>query len=126
MWQLRDRTDWLFTDNLILILPNLTLALIAFVLTPSIKEGHTDIRRYCYDGAPWIFGLSAAYIVCETINTKNELGTPFSDPRNAIRAAAFSRMIALAAWKNDLFHKIAVSLGYALLAAWILVTMFRM
>jgi uncharacterized membrane protein len=94
--QLQDRTDWLFTDNLILIFPNLILALIAFVLTPSVKDGDADIKRYYYDNSPWIFGLGAAYIVGVVINTKNALGTPFLDPRNAIRVSAMLLMIVLA------------------------------
>ena len=124
LWRLRERTDWIFTDNLILILPFLLLALIAYIYTPTISEGKGDVKRYYYDNAPWIFGFGAAYVVAVIINTNNALGTPFLDPTNSIRVTGMLLMISLAISKNEMFHKAAVFVAYVLLAAWIVFTMF--
>ncbi len=58
LWRLRDRTEWLFSDYLLLIAPYLLLSFIAYVLTPSIKEGKTDIKRYYYDNSRWFLASS--------------------------------------------------------------------
>ena len=124
LWRLRDRTDWLFTDNLLLILPFLLLAFLAYVFTPTISDGKGDVKRYYFDNAPWFFGLSAAYLLAVIINTNNALGTPFLDATNIIRVSGLLLMIVLAVWPNERFHKAAVGLAYVLLATWIGVTMF--
>lgn len=124
LWRLREKTDWLFTDNLFLIMPYLLLALIAYVSTPTISDGKGDVKRYYFDNAPWIFGFGAAYIVALIINTKIVLGITLSDPTNIIRYAGTVLMVALATWRNELFHQLAIAVAYVLLAAWILLTLF--
>ena len=39
LWVLRSRPEWTFPGYLMLIIPYLTLALIAYVLTPELAEG---------------------------------------------------------------------------------------
>lgn len=124
LWQLHERTDWLFTDNLSLIFPYLLLVLIAYVLTPTITDGKGDVKRYYFDNAPWIFGLGAGYLAAAIINTRNALITPFLDLTNIIRVAAMLMTVALAIWRNELFHIVAAALAYVLLATWIVFTMY--
>lgn len=124
LWRFRDKTDWLFTDNLFLILPYLLLALIAYVSTPTISDGKGDVKRYYLDNAPWIFGFGAAYIVAVIINATVVLGTKLQDPTNIIRYSAIVLLAALAIWRNELFHKLAIAVAYILLAAWISFTLF--
>lgn len=123
LWRFRERTEWTFFDNLLLIWPYLMLALVAYVLAPSISNGQNDIKHYYYKNTPWIFGFSAVYVASVIINTKNALGMPFLDPTNIIRVLAIILMIAVAAWKNELFHKTAVAFTYVLMAAWIVLTL---
>jgi len=33
-------------------------------------------------------------------------------------------MVALAIWRNELFHKVAAALAYVFLATWIVLTMY--
>ena len=124
LWRLRERTDWLFSDNLFLILPFLLLALMAYVFTPTIRDGKGDVRQYYYDNAPWIFGIGCSYVVAVIINTNVVLGTRFLDPTNIIRYTAILLLSALAIWRKEWLHKLAVGLAYLLLALWIMLTMF--
>ncbi len=123
MWRLRHKTDWTFLDNLIQLFPYMLLALIAYVLTPRLTDGQTDIREYYYKNAPWVFGLGAVFLFGLMINTRNALDTPLFDVSNLIRAVAILLLIALATWRNEMFHKVAVITAYALLGTYISVTL---
>lgn len=126
LWRVNERTDWTFADNLLFLLPFLLLALLAYVLTPSIPGGQRDIRHYYFRNAPWVFGIAAAYLAVQIFNTSNVVGIPLLDPTNGIRVAAIALMIVLATWKNKLFHKLSVVFAYLLLAAWITTTFFTL
>jgi len=126
LWRVNERTDWTFFDNLLFLLPFLLLALLAYVLTPSIAGGQKDMRDYYFRNAPWIFGISAAYLVVQVFNTRNVLGVPLLDPTNGIRFSAVILMVVLATWRNEIFHKVATAIAYVLLIAWIMTTFFAL
>ena len=126
LWRFQGITDWTFIDNLILILPYLLLALIAYVLTPSSSKDQTDVRSYYYKNAPWIFGLGAVFVASLIVNTRNALGTPLLDMTNVVRVLAIILMVALATVKNERFHIAAVILAYLLLATYIPLAMFAL
>jgi hypothetical protein len=126
LWRVSDRTEWTFFDNLLFIFPFLLLALLAYVLTPSISNGQRDIKAYYYGNAQWIFGIGAIYIVVQIFNTNNVLDMSLIDPANSIRFLAIAILVLLAVWRNEIFHKVAAAASYILLTAWIASTYFAL
>ncbi len=126
LWVLRSLPEWTFPGYLMLIVPYLTLALIAYVLTPELAEGERDIRRYYYDNSRWLFSLVAVYMVTWSIFSHTVVDYPLFDMRALIRYATVSLMVVLAAWKNERFHIAAVALSYLLLISWVAVAVFTL
>ena len=126
LWRLRDRTEWTFGDNLILILPYMVLALVAYVLTPSSSGSQKDIREYYWRNSPWFFGLCATFLAALMINTRNIMDTPTFHYTNYIRTAGIALMIALAVSRNEKFHKAAVLIAFLLLTLYIARTQFSL
>ncbi len=126
LWILRERTDWTFPEYLVLIIPYLTIALIAYVSTPSLEDGDRDIERYYYDNSPWIFSLAAVYLTSWVVFSYTVTGDPIFDLGGIFRFTGLFLMVSLAVWKNPRFHLAAVVLAYMLMAAWIMVTVFAL
>ncbi len=126
LWVLRERTEWTFPEYLTLIVPYLTVALIAYVLTPSLENGERDIKRYYYDNSPWLFSLGAVYLASWMVFSTTVSGNSIFEPGGTFRLAGLLLMVVLAVWKNELFHVAAVVLAYLLLAAWVAVTVFSL
>ena len=55
LWVLRVRTEWNFVEYMVLMIPYLTLALIAYILTPKFEDSDRDIKRYYFNNSPWLF-----------------------------------------------------------------------
>ncbi len=126
LWVLRERTEWTFPEYLSLIVPYLTVALIAYVLTPSLEDEDRDIKRYYYDNSPWIFSLGAVYLASWMVVSITVSGNSIFEPGATFRFAGLLLMVVLAVWKNEFFHVAAVVLAYLLLAAWVAVTVFSL
>ncbi len=126
LWALRERTGWNFIEYLVLIVPYLTLALIAYVLTPSLQNGERDIKRYYYDNSPWIFALAAVYIASATLFAYVVRGDPILDLRNVIRFSAVLLFVVLAVWRNERLHMAATAVGFLLLMGWVAVSLFSL
>lgn len=126
LWVLRSRPEWTFPAYVMLVVPYLTLALIAYVLTPALTEGERDIKRYYYDTSRWLFSLAAVYLATWSIFSLAVLGSPFNNTADVIRHAALILMVSLAVWRNQRLHIAAVALSYLLLAAWVAVEVFTL
>lgn len=126
LWVLRDSTDWTFIKYLLLIVPFLTLSLIAYLMTPSLQDKDADIRRHYWDNARWIFALASFYMCSAMTFSVVIVGNPLLELRNTIRVGALVLTISLAIWQNEKFHAIAAVAAGLLLASWIGVSMFSL
>ena len=126
LWVLRDNTGWTFFKYLLLILPFLTLSLIAYLLTPPLSDGATDIRQHYWDNARWFFSLAAFYLCAALAFSSVIVGQELLAIRNTIRIGGLLLMISLAVWQNEKYHAVAALIGGALLSTWIVVTMFSL
>lgn len=123
LWAYRERTVWTFLEYIALMVPYLTLALMAYILTPNFEDDEKDIKRYYLDNSRWFFSLGAFYLASWMFFSYAVLGNPIDEPGSLPRFAGLLLMLALARWKNERFHMTAVFLTYFLLVAWIVVTM---
>lgn len=123
LWVLRERTEWTFLEYLSLMVPYLTLALIAYILTPNFEEDERDIKRYYFDNSRWVFSLAAFYLASWMLFSYAVLRNPIDEPGSMSRLFGFLLMLCLAAWKNERFHAVAAMLAYVLLIVWLVVTL---
>lgn len=126
LWILRDRTDWTFDQYLLLILPFLTLALIAYLMTPSLRAGDNDIKQHYWDNSRWMFSLGAVYMFAAMTFSFAIVGDEFLELRNTIRVGALVLMVSLAVWQNEKFHAAAAIVASALLISWIGISMYTL
>ena len=122
LWILRDRMEWTFVEYMVLMLPYLTLALMAYIMTPKFDDEEKDIKRYYFDNSRWIFALGAFYLAAWMTFSYAVLGNPIDEPGSLYRFTGLLLMLALSAWKNERFHVAAVVLAYLLMVAWLAVT----
>jgi hypothetical protein len=106
LWQLSERTGWTFPEYLALVVPFLTLALMAYILTPKLDEPGKDIRSHYFDNSRWFF----SYVV---------IGKPINEPGSPYRFAGIMLMLVLASWRNERVHVVTLVLAYFLMAAWL-------
>ena len=126
LWLLRDRASWTFFEYLCLIVPYLLAAMLAYLLTPKFDDGERDIRLYYYDNSSWFFTLAACYIGTWMLFAYIVSGEGFFDPGSIMRYLGIGLMLALASWKNEYFHALAVVAAYLLLTFWIGTQVFRL
>ncbi len=126
LWTLQDRAEWTFPAYLLLIAPYLTVALIAYMLTPALADGEMDIRRYYYENSRWFFLLAAVYLTTWTIFAVTVLDQPLIDVSSMIRFAGLVLMVVLAGWRNEHFHIAAAVLSYLLFMAWVGINTFTL
>ena len=126
LWVLRERTEWTFIEYLLMIVPFLTLSLIAYLMTPSLKDDDTDIRQHYWDNSRWMFSLAAVYMFFAMIFSFAIVGDELLELRNTIRVGALALMAALAVWKNEKFHTVSAVVACGLLVSWIGVSMFTL
>jgi hypothetical protein len=125
-WILRDRTGWTFFDYFLWIFPYLTVSLVAYVLTPSLRSGERDIKRHYFDQTGWIFSLAAVYVGSAMLFSIVVVGDPVVYSGNLIRLAGLTLMVLLANWRNERFHRAAVVLAYVLLITWVVIKRFTL
>ena len=126
LWILRERTEWTFFEYLFLLIPFLTMALIAYLMTPSLKDDDKDIRKHYWENSRWIFSLASVYMFFATLFRFIIVGDEILQLRNTIQFAAFTLMVALAVWKNEKFHTAAAFVASALLISWVGISMFTL
>lgn len=124
LWILRDRAEWAFPGYLLLIVPYLTIALIAYVMTPAFSDGERDVKRYYVDNSRWFFSLGAVYLASWSVFSLTIAGESLLDPGSLIRYAGIVLLVTLAVWRNERFHVAGVALSYVLLLAWVAITTF--
>ncbi|MDX1406387.1 MAG: hypothetical protein R3192_17785 [Woeseiaceae bacterium] len=123
LWVLREHPQWTFLQYMVLMVPYLTLALIAYILTPNFDDGERDIKHYYFENSRWIFSLAAFYFASWTFFSLLVLGNPIDEPGSLTRFCGMALMLALAIWNNERFHAAAVIVAYLLQAIWLLVTL---
>jgi hypothetical protein len=126
LWVLRDRTEWTFIEYLVMIVPFLTVSLIAYLMTPSLRNDDRDIKRHYWDNSRWMFSLAAVYMFFAMGFSFVIVGDDLLELRNTIRVGALILMVALAVWQNEKFHAMAAIVAGALLVSWIGVTAFTL
>lgn len=119
LWMQRERTSWTFPEYLMLMVPYLTLALIAYILTPRLDDEDKDIKQYYFDNSAWIFSLAALYLASWIVFSTLVSHAPSDEKGSLTRLAGLVLMVALAVWRNEYFHIAAVTLSYVLLFSWI-------
>lgn len=125
LWHVVDRPAWTFPEYLVLIAPFLILAVIAYVLTPSLQGDNRDIREHYWSNSGWVFSLAALYVLIAITYTVVIVGDDLLQWRNTIRAGGFLLLLSLALWRNEKFHALAVIIGAAILISWVSVSLFR-
>ena len=126
LWILRERTDWTFIEYLLLIIPFLTASLIAYVMTPSLKNGRTDIRKHYYDHARWTYSLTAFYVASAMFFSIFVAGESVTEMKVLIRLGAIVLMLTLAFNRNEKIHAAAAVAASAMLAGWIGISMYSL
>ena len=126
LWVIRDNADWSFFKYLLLILPFLTLSLIAYLLTPPLNDDDADIKKHYWDNARWMFSLAAFYLCVGMAFSFVIVGEEIMALRNTIRISGLLLMLSLAIWLNEKFHAVAAFIGGGLLISWIVLTMFSL
>lgn len=119
LWSLSDQTSWTFPGYLALSLPFLTLALMAYILTPNMDESHCDVRQHYFEICRWFFSLAAFYLVSWAFYTHGVEGNSLATPGSGYRFAGIALMSALAVWSDERFHSLAAVVAYLLMTAWL-------
>ena len=123
MWLVRDLEDWSFLDVMMAIIPYSLLALMSHILTPSVAEGHRDLRKYYFDNSSWMFGVATVFLVTLMLNTLNLRGFPPLGIGDLLRVIGIAIMVVLASWKNERFHVFAMVSAYVLMSVYISLTL---
>ena len=55
LWDLNEQPEWMFGEYLTLVIPFLTLALMAYILTPNFDDPDEDVKRHYFDTSRWFF-----------------------------------------------------------------------
>ena len=125
LWTLNERIGWTFPQYLALVVPFLTLALMAYILTPNLDDpDEEDIKRHYFDIARWFFSLGALYLAAWALFSYVVLGTPINEPGSPYRFTGIVLMLVLAGWPNERVHVVTVFLAYLLMAAWLAAVVF--
>lgn len=80
LWVERERTEWTFLEYLSLMVPYLTLALIAYIFTPKLDDKDEDIKRYYFDNSRWVFSLGAVYLASWMLFSNVVMGNSLNEP----------------------------------------------
>jgi hypothetical protein len=124
LWALNEQTGWTFPQYLALGVPFLTIALMAYILTPNLDEAEADIRRHYFDISRWFFSLGAFYLVAWAFFSYAVLGSPVNEPGSPYRFMGIILMLVLAGSQNERVHIVTVFLAYVLMAAWLAAVVF--
>ena len=118
LWDLNEYT-WTFVKYLALIVPFLTLAQMAYLLTPSFDEPDANVKHHYFDSSRWFFALGAFYLAAWAFFSYVILGSPLDEPGSQYRFLGIVLMIVLAVFPNERLHVIAVVLAYLMMGAWL-------
>ncbi len=119
LWTLNERIGWTFPQYLALVVPFLTLALMAYILTPNLDEPHKDIRRHYFENSRWFFSLGAFYLAAWAFFSYVVLGNSINEPGSPYRFTGLILMLVLAGWRNERAHVVTVFLAYLLMVSWL-------
>ncbi len=124
LWELSETPEWTFVEYLALVVPFLTLALMAYILTPNLDDPEGDIRSHYLEIAPWFFALAAFYLATWAFYSYVIRAYPINEPGSAYRFIGIALMTTLAMWKNERVHIAAVALAYVLMSLWLAAAVF--
>ena len=124
LWDLSEQPSWTFPSYLALVVPFLTLALMAYILTPGLDESDGGIKQHYFENARWFFGLGAFYLAAWAFYSYVVIGSPISEPGSVYRFAGIALMAALAIWTSERMHKVTVFIAYLLMVGWLLAAVF--
>ncbi len=124
LWDLNEQDGWTFPQYLALVFPFLTLALMAYILTPNLDDPDEDIKKHYFETSGWFFSLGAIYLSAWAFYSYVIIGTPINEPGSPYRLAGIVLMLILAGWRNERVHGIAVLLAYLLMGAWLAAVVF--
>lgn len=124
LWKLSERTGWTFPEYLALVVPFLTLALMAYILTPNLEEPDEDIRKHYFDNSRWFFSLGAFSLAAWAFFSYVVVGESIYEPGSPYRFTGIILMLVLAGWRNERVHVLTVFLAYLLMAAWLAAVVF--
>ena len=124
LWDLSERAGWTFYEYLALVVPFLTLALMAYILTPNFSDPDEEIRKHYLDTHRWFFALGAFYLAAWAFYSYVVLGNPVSEPGSAYRFVGIVLMALLAVSSNERLHAVVAVLAYVLMGAWLAAAVF--
>ena len=123
-WKYREAADLGYFDFLAVLSEPILLVLMAFVLTPHPGElGGRDLRAEYFRNRRWIFGLAALLLVELALVDAVVGHQPLWQPKNAIRAVAVGVLVTLAISARERLHAAFLASAYALLFAFVLLTL---
>jgi hypothetical protein len=116
-WDLRSHEFTSVLELLVLVLPRLLFVLVAFILSPPIREGETlDLRMYYFRQVRWVAPLLAVQMIAFGAAFALFSVQPLASGPNAARMLAAGVFVYLAFSKNARLHEAAVvGLGCLLL-----------
>ena len=122
LWPYSDQLSWSFPGYLALVLPFLTLALMAYLLTPKLEDPGGDVRQHYWENSSWIFSLGAAYLAGWALFSHVVVGNPLNEPGSVPRIVGIALMVLLALSRNERVHYVAVALAYIVMGVWLVRT----
>lgn len=123
LWDYNEHPEWVFAEYVVLVLPFLTLSLMAYVLTPKFGDRalDLDVKAHYFGNARWVFTLGSLYVMLWMLYAYVMLGDPIGDPRGLPRAVILVLFLLLAVWRNERLHIAITVLAYLVMIGWITV-----
>lgn len=120
LWGLRDITEWVFFNMVLMLVSPAVLYLIAHLVFPERGQG-TDLRAYYYDQMRPIWWLAVLSTVASTLFRPISFGSNLFHMDNAVPAIFIAGFVALAVSRNVVLHSIVVPMFLLLIIGDVLI-----
>jgi hypothetical protein len=123
-WRYRDVADLGYFGFLAVLSEPVLLVLLSFVLTPHPAElCGRDLRAEYFRNRRWSFGIAAFLLVELALVDAFVADQSLWHPRNAIRGLGVAVLVTLAISARERLHAALLAVAYALLFAFVFVTL---
>lgn len=127
LWELREWPDWNFFQFLFLLMPFLTLVVLAFLMCPDLATAdYETAEEYFYRNSSWTFGLASVFIVQLMVVNPVLRGETWLGLPNQIRGAALLSILPLAFSRSRRIHAGVVIACYVLFLFFVAFESIRM
>lgn len=123
-WQYRHVIDLGYFGFLAVLSEPVLLVLLSFVLTPHPAElGGRDLRAEYFRNRRWSFGIAALLLVELALVDTLVANQSLWHPKNAIRGLGVVVLLTLAISARERLHAALLAVAYALLFAFVFITL---